>query len=185
MPAPPHPTILHDQTICGILVNMIFIIKLGGSQLHHLAPDSDQAVRDTKGRLMRILGALFGVDGSSAITDFMAESLRDEGYIVAVAHDRTGTLASVDHQMPALVLLDDTIVGLSASLLRAYSTHRHHVRVPIITTTTNLVVAAAMTACDWWACLAKPFSIDALVAYVMHHVPHTRRAPVGPAISYV
>lgn len=133
---------------------------------------------------MRISGTLLVVDSNIAITDFMAESLRDAGYTVAVAHSRATALAAIERQPPALVLLDDTIPGLSSSLLRAQLLRRNQANLAIITTTTRASVAAALARHGRWACLAKPFSIDELLAYVDHYLQPTRYTPGHPTASW-
>ena len=97
---------------------------------------------------MRIPGALLVVDSSGAITDFMAARLLNEDHLIAVAPDHAETLASIDHRLPALVLLDDTVVGSDAPLLDKYITHRHHVHGHVITATTSLAIATTMTTND-------------------------------------
>jgi DNA-binding NtrC family response regulator len=84
----------------------------------------------------------------------------------------------VAHHPPALVLLDDSIAGLTAPRLRAHISRRHRVGVPVITTTTNPSVAAALASDDSWSCLTKPFAIDDLLASVTHNALPARRDPV-------
>jgi len=129
-----------------------------------------------KGPLMQTPGAILVVETDHTVADIIIEILRDEGYAVSVAHDRSGTLASIAKQRPALVLLDDYVAGLDAACLHAYVTQHYRVSIPIVTTTTNPAVATVLNAHDSWSCLVEPFALDALVAYVTHYVPLVRFA---------
>jgi CheY-like chemotaxis protein len=92
----------------------------------------NQAVRDTKGPLMRMSGAILVVKPHHAIAEMISEILPEEGITVDVAHDRAGTIASIARQRPALVLLDDHIAALDMAGLRAYITRQYRVSIPII-----------------------------------------------------
>ena len=120
---------------------------------------------------MRNPGAILVAEIDRAIADLIMEILRDDGYTVSIAHDRSATLAAAAAQPPALVLLDAHIPSLDAAGLHSHIAERHHVSVPIITTTTHAPIATALNSRDGWACLAKPFSLDALMAHVTHYVP--------------
>ena len=124
---------------------------------------------------MRAPGAILVAEADHDVADLMTEILRDDGYMVTIAHDRSATLAAAAAQQLALVLLDDHISSLDAASLHAHIADRHHVSIPIITTTTHPAVATALARRDRWACLAKPFSLDALTAHVAHYVPLARR----------
>jgi DNA-binding response OmpR family regulator len=75
----------------------------------------NHAVRDTKGPLVRILGAILVIEPHHAIANMISEVLRDEGYTVSIAHDCAATIASIARQRPALVFLDDHIATLDAA----------------------------------------------------------------------
>jgi len=114
---------------------------------------------------MRTPRAILVVGTDHAVADIITEILRDEGYAVSIARHRSGALASIARQRPALVLLDDLVADLDAAALHAYIAQRFHINIPIITTTTNPAAAALLNAGDSWSCLVEPFSLDALVAY--------------------
>lgn len=120
---------------------------------------------------MRNPGVILVVDAYHAVADLIQEILRDDGYIVSVAHDLPETLAAITMHQPALVLLDDRVASLNTDGLRAHITRRHGASVPIITTTTNTAVATALAGRDSWACLMKPFSLNTLTTLVSHYVP--------------
>jgi len=134
---------------------------------------------------MRTQGAILVVDADRAVADLIVEILRDDGYAVDVAYDRGETFGSIAMQPPALILLDDHIANLSTSSLGAHITSQHQVRIPIVTTTTNPMVAKALAARDSWACLVKPFSLDALLALVTHYSPPARFLATSPAAGIV
>ena len=117
---------------------------------------------------MRNPGAILVAETDHAIADLITEILRDDGYTVTTARDHKTTLAAAAARPPALVLLDAHISSLDAADLHARIADWHNVSVPIITTTTHPPVA---TSRDGWACLAKPFSLDALMAHVTHYIP--------------
>ena len=125
---------------------------------------------------MRNPGAILVAEADHAVADLITEVLRDDGYTVAIAYDRSTTLAAAAAQRPALVLLDEHIPSLGAAALQAHIAGRHRVSVPIITTTTHPAGPIALASRDSWACLAKPFSLDVLIAHVTHYVPRERSA---------
>jgi CheY-like chemotaxis protein len=137
----------------------------------------NQAVRDTKGPLMRISGAILVVEPHHTIAEMISEVLRDEGYAVSIVHDCAGTIASIARQRPALVLLDDHNATLDAAELDTHITQQYRINIPIITTTTNPAVASLLNAREKWACLEEPFTLDTLMAYVTHYVPSTDLVP--------
>ena len=122
---------------------------------------------------MRKPGAILVAETDHAIADLITEILRDDGYTVTTARDHKTTLAAAAARPPALVLLDAHISSLDAADLHARIADWHNVSVPIITTTTH---PAAATNRDGWTRLAKPFSLDALMAHINHYIPLARSA---------
>ena len=118
------------------------------------------------------------VDDDPAIAALIAEVLTDEGYTARLAYDAASALAVIAAQVPALILTDLLLPGMSGLELLRMVRARGHADLPIILVTTAADRAADLT--DAAAFLAKPFDIDELLACVARYVSPR---PISMAVS--
>lgn len=108
------------------------------------------------------------VDDDYAIAHTVESILVDEGYDVTTAGDGREALASVDQQLPSLVLLDMRMPIMNGWQF-AEEVKRRGLKVPIV------VMTAAQDARRWAAEIGadgfveKPFDLDNLVSLVAQH----------------
>jgi CheY-like chemotaxis protein len=113
------------------------------------------------------------VDDDRDLRAMMVDVLTTRGIAVVEAVDGDQALERVADAMPAVILLDMRMPGLDGwGFVREFR-RRHGHAAPIV------VVTAAADAVQWAAevaaegVLAKPFSIQALLAAVRQHLPAT------------
>lgn len=102
------------------------------------------------------------VDDDALITHLVSESLKLQGFDVAVAENGAAALTSVRLRRPALILLDAEMPVLDGfSVLKTLKADAALNHVPVIMLTArrnarDVLVARSLGACDY---LAKPFDI--------------------------
>jgi len=106
------------------------------------------------------------VDDDPDILDAVCEILETEGYRVARARNGREALDRVDHEPPAVILLDLMMPVMDGSTfaqaLRGRPRHRG-IPIVLLTAAGSPQKAAALGASGY---LAKPFEIEVLLSYV-------------------
>ena len=110
------------------------------------------------------------VDDEIAITELIAETLREEGYTVQTAHDGASALLDILSRPPALVILDIGMPVMTGDELLRYLRRNHFADLPVIILTAGMH-PERMLAQGATAVLAKPFDLDVLLDYVTRHTP--------------
>lgn len=112
------------------------------------------------------------VDDEQAITELLAEVLTDAGYGVRIAYDGMEALAAVKEQIPALILLDEMLPGITGRDVVRALRGQGFADLPII-----MISAAAPAdrllqagATDF---LPKPFFLDDLLDCIKHNLGDT------------
>ena len=113
------------------------------------------------------------VDDEQPITELLAEVLADAGYRVRIAYDGMETLAAVKEQMPALILLDHMLPGITGRDVMRALRAQGFVDLPVI-----MMSAAAPAepllqagATDF---LPKTFFLDDLLECIRVHLDSMR-----------
>jgi CheY-like chemotaxis protein len=114
-------------------------------------------------------GSILVVDNEPTIVDLLLEVLTDAGY-VAYAVEGAHTLAAIAAHLPALVLLDMHLPGVSSAWLVAQIRTGSSARLPIVLMTTTSHDAAPLLSAGAIECLDKPFDIDDLLVCVGRYV---------------
>ena len=114
-------------------------------------------------------GSILLVDDDPSILDLVAEILIDEGFVVHAFRDPRQALAHALAAPPTLVLTDLMMPHLDgATVLARLRQHPATAAIPV------LLMSAASQApahAPFTAFLAKPFTIDALLAALQRHLP--------------
>jgi len=118
---------------------------------------------------MRTSGSILVIDNEPTLVDLLLEILTDAGY-VAYAAAGARTLAAIAAHLPALILLDMHLPGVSSALLVAQIRAGSSARLPIVLMTTASLNAAPLLSAGAIECLDKPFDIDDLLACVGRYV---------------
>jgi CheY-like chemotaxis protein len=116
------------------------------------------------------------VDDETEIVKLIAEVLGDEGYSVRWAHEGPTALAAVAEAVPALILLDYWMPGMTGAdvLARLRDTHYGDVPVILMSAGTRADMSDLIGAKTF---LGKPFDIGALLDCVAQFViPPTDRS---------
>jgi DNA-binding response OmpR family regulator len=117
------------------------------------------------------------VDDDRPIVDFIAEVLRDEGYIVRGAFDALSALAAIEAETPDIVLLDLLMPGASGAELFRTLVERELATVPIILMTADNRAVERLAAQGVKFILVKPFELETLLDCVQGalHAPQETR----------
>jgi DNA-binding response OmpR family regulator len=109
------------------------------------------------------------VEDDADLRSSVAQSLSDEGYDVAVAHDGRCGLEALARVAPDLVLLDLMMPGMSGWEFRErQKNHPEYSRIPVVVmSATPTLEAAAIDATDL---LPKPLALEELLAVVRRHL---------------
>lgn len=133
---------------------------------------------------MPMSGSILVVDNEPTIVDLLLEILTDAGY-VAYAATGARTLAAIAAHLPALILLDMHLPGVSSARLVAQIRAESSARLPIVLMTTTSLNAAPLLSAGAIECLDKPFDIDDLLACVGRYVQpyQTKEHPAALRVS--
>ena len=110
-------------------------------------------------------GRVLVVDDDTAIREFVALALQDEGYAVATAADGREALERCAAFGPDLVLLDLNMPGLDGWQTRA-RLRETAPRLPVVFMTAGQHAASEAARHDAAGALPKPFDLDQLLALV-------------------
>jgi DNA-binding response OmpR family regulator len=119
---------------------------------------------------MQRTGSILIVDSEPTIADLLVDLLTDAGYAVLTASDSASAFQIIINYAPALLLLDIQMPGMSGSELIAQLRGVGVAAMPIVLMTIepgddeSLLVPGALM------CLAKPFELDDVLAYVACYV---------------
>ena len=119
---------------------------------------------------MQSIGDILVIDNEPTIVEFIAEALTDEGYTVRTALDPEDARATITARHPDLVLLDLHMPGTNGDVLARDFKNDGLADVPIILMTADAQKARALSMEGIDYCLAKPFSLDELIACVAKHI---------------
>jgi CheY-like chemotaxis protein len=120
------------------------------------------------------------VEDDEAIATCLADLLRDEGYSVATARNGRAGLALLERQAFAVILMDLAMPVMDGrALTRALREKGTHP--PIVLMTANRDAPTLARELGVAAYLAKPFSIDDVLATIADLLPAQRaeRVPAG------
>jgi len=121
------------------------------------------------------------VDDDAAIRRFVAEALRDEGYLVAEAGDGRAALSAVERDRPGLILLDMTMPVMDGWQFADAYRRRPGPHAPIVCVTAAHRAAERAAQIMAEAALPKPFDLDGLLDLVARFVPPPDQPGSGPA----
>lgn len=109
------------------------------------------------------------IDDERAITEWIAEVLQDEGYTVRIAYNGASGLMAILALQPALVLLDIGMPVIAGDEILRYLRSHGYAQLPIVVMTAGVNPRQFLNigATD---ILAKPFSVNALLASVAQHI---------------
>ena len=146
-----------------------------GNSQHRRVTGSQRAAAAARaaqvGQLMLSTKDILVIDDDAPIVEMMAEVLRYEGYAVRSACDGPSALTAVAMQLPALILLDATMIGEGTTLFEQLRS-QIDTPVPIVTLSAASGIGDSMRAQGAADFLAKPFDLDDLLACVARYVPH-------------
>jgi CheY-like chemotaxis protein len=120
------------------------------------------------------------VDDDAAIRRFVAEALRDEGYLVTEAGDGRAALSAVDRDRPGLILLDMTMPVMDGWQFAAAYRRLPGPHAPIVCVTAAHRAAERAAQIMAEAALPKPFDLDGLLDLVARFVPPPGQTGSGP-----
>ena len=112
------------------------------------------------------------VEDEAGIAEVLADLLGDEGYETAVSVDGAALAAVVDAP-PALILLDVMMPGMDGpEVCRRLKADPRTARVPVVflTALPPETLAARLGDCPYDDVLAKPFTLDGVLAVVRRHL---------------
>ena len=112
------------------------------------------------------------VEDEAGIAEVLADLLGDEGYETAVSVDGAA-LAAVTGDPPALILLDVMMPGMDGpEVCRRLKADPRTARVPVVflTALPPETLAARLGDCPYDDVLAKPFTLDGVLAVVRRHL---------------
>jgi CheY-like chemotaxis protein len=115
-------------------------------------------------------GSILIIDQEPAIVDVLGEILTDAGYIAYTVLDGADALVAITQHPPVLILLDVGRRGMRGAALIEYVRAVGLTTMPIVVLTTAPHDIASLLAPGVVECLAKPFTIDALLACVARYV---------------
>src|SRR5947209_9738652 len=115
---------------------------------------------NTLSQRMPCSGDILVVDDEVAITELIAETLREEGYTVHVAHDGASALLDILACPPTLIILDIAMPVMTGDKLLSYLRGNHFSDLPVIMLTASLHPERLLDQ-GATAVLAKPFELDA------------------------
>ena len=110
------------------------------------------------------------VEDDTAIADFIAEVLGDEGYTVHTAGTGAQARAALSIQPPSVVLCDLHLPDIAGSSLLSELRHDGHANISMIMMTADADRARAITAQGDYLCLSKPFNLDDLLDCVAGNI---------------
>ena len=132
---------------------------------------------------MQHTGGILVIDNDAAIVDLLVEVLTDEGYIVYAAPDGPHALAAIARHLPALILLDLHMPGMSGAELLAQLRRTGLATMPILLVTAAPCDATPLLIPGAVACLPKPFNLDDLLACVARDMQPARTAEYAVALG--
>ena len=109
------------------------------------------------------------IDDEVTIVDFMREALQDEGYTVRSAFNGEQGLSEMEHERPAVVLLDIHMPGITTTAFLERLCP--HTQVPIVIMTADTRGADFRAIGHDLTYLMKPFDLDELMSCVARFVP--------------
>jgi DNA-binding response OmpR family regulator len=115
-------------------------------------------------------GSILVVDNDAAIVEMLIDVLTEEGYLAYSAPDGAHALAVIARHLPALILLDMWMPGLSGADLIARVRRSGLATMPIVLMTTVPREVAPLLVPGVITCLAKPFVLNDLLACVARYV---------------
>jgi CheY-like chemotaxis protein len=125
-------------------------------------------------------GLILVVDDDPGIRRFVAEALRDEGYLVIEAGDGRAALSAVHEDRPGLILLDMTMPVMDGWQFAAAYRRLPGPHAPIVCVTAAHRAAERAAQIMAEAALPKPFDLDGLLDLVARFVPPPAQPGSGP-----
>lgn len=115
---------------------------------------------------MRSQRPILVVDDDPTIRDLLASVFRDEGYAVVLASNGQEALDRLDHEAPALILLDVMMPIMGGREFLHQWRGREATAVPVVVLSADRTAPAWVPTSGAAACLPKPFALDDLLAQV-------------------
>jgi CheY-like chemotaxis protein len=109
------------------------------------------------------------IDDDTTIGELIAEVLTDEGYIVLSAESGAQALSAITAHPPMLCLIDSRMPDMNGLEVIEHLWEHGFVDLPIVGMTASPQDAELMRTAGF-ACLDKPFDLDALLACVTCYV---------------
>jgi len=143
-------------------------------KVYIMPPDAESALHDSESGEEPAMPSprdILIIEDDSAIVDFMTEALKEDGYPVRSAQDGEQGLSEIETALPALVLLDLYMPGITASefLERLHSNGLSDV--PLIIMTADSKAPEYVSIQRDVTFLLKPFDLDMLMACVARFLP--------------
>src|SRR5262245_19001624 len=110
------------------------------------------------------------VDDEASIASVIAEALGDEQYSVRTAYNGVAALRAIAERVPALVLIDHMMPGISGREVVHRLRGDGYTSLPIILMSA-VGRAEQFLGCGATAFLPKPFELADLLALVAEHIP--------------
>jgi DNA-binding NtrC family response regulator len=105
------------------------------------------------------------IEDEPGVMDVMQRVLRRAGYTVRSAQDGSSALVELEHQRPALAILDLVLPGISGFAVLAHI-HIQYPTLPVIVITANPHAIAHPAAQSVQHYLLKPFHVEELLDMV-------------------
>ena len=118
---------------------------------------------------MEHLEYILVIDDDTMVGGLITEVLTDEGHIVLAVESGAGALSAITAHLPALCLLDSRMPHMNGMEVIEHLHAHGFVDLPIVVMTASPQDAELMRTAGF-ACLDKPFDLDALLACVNRYV---------------
>ena len=123
---------------------------------------------------MQTAGDILVVDDDEPTVVFIAEALRDEGYVVRTALHPADARVALTRQRPDLMLLDLHLPGKTGDMLVQDLKDDGLAHVPVIIMTADTRAAHELAMDGIAYCLLKPFDLNDLIACVAKYIRQDR-----------
>src|SRR5262245_48911080 len=123
-------------------------------------------------------GDVLVVDDDPIIAELLATILSEEGYAVRTVTDGAAASAALADQVPAVLLIDLNMPGLPTGAI-IQMTRRWYANLPIGIITDSPEWAVPFLGDTWVTCIAKPFDLSVLLAWVGQYLTPQRAVSAG------
>ncbi|HEU5097821.1 MAG TPA: response regulator [Roseiflexaceae bacterium] len=128
-------------------------------------------------------GDILVVDDETDIVNLVVELLEDEGYQVRSAFNGEMALAAIEHQQPAMILMDMYMPQMTGMMLLEHLRANGILDIPVVLMTASPRAAETVSDMALVDYLAKPFDIEQLLQCVARNLHRNRSADPASACS--